>query len=99
MELQLHINSSNEYSGLVSFRIDWFDLFTVQGILKSLFQHYNLKAICIHYVYIIVLSPLIEKVILSLLKLQLHFSLKSIDRTRMSFFLDSVPRIPLIGWF
>ena len=35
---------SNEYSGLISFRIDWFDLFAVQGILKSLLQHHNLKA-------------------------------------------------------
>ena len=34
----------NEYSGLISFRIDWFDLFAVQGTLKSLLQHYNLKA-------------------------------------------------------
>ena len=36
------ISSSNEYSGLVSFRIDWFDL--VQGTLKSLLQHHSLKA-------------------------------------------------------
>ena len=35
---------SNEYSGLISFRIDWFDLHTVQGILKSLLEHHNLKA-------------------------------------------------------
>ena len=35
---------SNEYSGLISFRIDWFDLFVVQGTLKSLLQHHNLKA-------------------------------------------------------
>ena len=35
---------SNEYSGLVSFRIDWFDLFVVQGTLKSLLQHHNLNA-------------------------------------------------------
>jgi len=34
---------SNEYPGLISFRIDWFDLLTVQGILKSLLQHYSLK--------------------------------------------------------
>ena len=33
----------NEYSGLISFKIDWFDLFAVQGILKSL-QHHTLKA-------------------------------------------------------
>ena len=34
---------SNEYSGLISFRIDWFDLLTVQGTLNSLFQHHSLK--------------------------------------------------------
>ena len=35
---------SNEYSGLIFFRIDWFDLLAAQGTLKSLFQHHNLKA-------------------------------------------------------
>ena len=35
---------SNEYSGLICFRIDWFDLFAVQGTLKSLLQHHNSKA-------------------------------------------------------
>ena len=38
------INLFNEYSGLISFRIDWFDLLAVQGILKSLLQYHNLKA-------------------------------------------------------
>ena len=38
------INLSNEYSGLISFRIDWFDLLAVQGTLKSLLQHHSLKA-------------------------------------------------------
>ena len=38
------INPSNEYSGLISFRIDWFDLLAVQRTLKSLLQHYSLKA-------------------------------------------------------
>ena len=38
------ISSSNEYSGLISFRMDWLDLLAVQGTLKSLFQHYSLKA-------------------------------------------------------
>ena len=38
------ISPSNEYSGLNSFRIDWFDLLAVQGTLKSLFQHHGLKA-------------------------------------------------------
>ena len=35
---------SNEYSGLISFRIDWFDLFAVQGTLKSLLQHHSSNA-------------------------------------------------------
>ena len=38
------ISLSNEYSGSISFRIDWFDLFAVQGTLKSLLYHNNLKA-------------------------------------------------------
>ena len=37
------ISCSNEYSGLISFRIDWFDLHAVQGILRSLLQHHSLK--------------------------------------------------------
>ena len=41
---KLSINSSNEYSGLISFRIDLLDLFTVQGTLKSLLQHHSSKA-------------------------------------------------------
>ena len=43
------ISSSNEYSELTSFRIDWFDLFAVQGILKSLLQHHSLKASILWY--------------------------------------------------
>ena len=38
------VSPSNEYSGFISFRIDWFDLLAVQGTLKSLIQHHNLKA-------------------------------------------------------
>ena len=38
------ISPSNEYSGLISFRLDWFDLLAVQGILKSLLQHHTSKA-------------------------------------------------------
>ena len=37
------ISPSNEYSGLISFRIDWLDLLAVQGTLKSLFQHHSSK--------------------------------------------------------
>ena len=42
--LSFSTSPSSEYSGLVSFRIDWFDLLAVQGPLKSLLQHHNLKA-------------------------------------------------------
>ena len=38
------ISPSNEYSGLISFRIAWLDLLAVQGTLKSLLQHHNSKA-------------------------------------------------------
>ena len=40
----LSISTSSEYSGLISFRIDWFDLLAVQGTLKSLPQHHSSKA-------------------------------------------------------
>ena len=40
----LSISPSNEYSGLISFMIDWFDLCAVQGTLKSLLQHHSSKA-------------------------------------------------------
>ena len=38
------ISPSNEYSGLISFRIDWLDLLALQGTLKSLLQHHSSKA-------------------------------------------------------
>ena len=44
LELQLQATPSNEYTGLISFRIDWFHLLAVQGTLKSLLQHHSLKA-------------------------------------------------------
>jgi len=39
-----NISPCNEHSGLISFRIDWFDLLEVQGTLKNLFQHHSSKA-------------------------------------------------------
>ena len=44
MSVSFSISPSNEYSGLISFRIDWFDLLVVQGTLKSLLQHHSSKA-------------------------------------------------------
>ena len=44
LEFQLQHQSFNEHPGLISFRLDWLDLLAVQGTLKSLLQHHNLKA-------------------------------------------------------
>ena len=43
LEFQLNISPSNGYSGLISFRIDWFNLLAVQGTLKRLLQHHIQK--------------------------------------------------------
>ena len=43
------ISPSNEYSGLIFFRIDWFDFLGVQGTLKSLLQHYSSKTLILLY--------------------------------------------------
>ena len=49
------ISPSSEYSGLISFKIDWFDLLAVQGTLKSLLQHHSSKASSLqHSAFIIV---------------------------------------------
>ena len=44
LKFQLQRQSFNEYSELISFRIDWFDLLAVQGTLKNLLQHHSSKA-------------------------------------------------------
>ena len=46
---RFRISLSNEYSGLISFRIDWLDLLAVQGTLKSLLQHHSSKALILHH--------------------------------------------------
>ena len=55
LTFSLSISPSSEYSGLISFRIDWFDLLSVQETLKSLLQHHRSKAsILRHLVFFIV---------------------------------------------
>ena len=44
LSCSFNISPSNEYSGLISFRIEWFDLLAVQGTMKSLLQHHSSKA-------------------------------------------------------
>ena len=46
-----NINPSNDYSGLISFRSDWFDLLSVQGTLKSLLQHHSINSIQKHQLF------------------------------------------------
>ena len=54
------ISPSNEYSGLISFRIDWLDLFAVQGILKSLLKYHSSKASILRcsFIFMVQLSHL-----------------------------------------
>ena len=55
LSFSFSISSSNEYSGLISFRMDWLDLLAVQGTLKSLLQHHSSKAsILLHSAFFIV---------------------------------------------
>ena len=51
------INPSNEYSGPISFRIDWLDLLAVQGTLKSLLQHHNSKALVLQHSAFFMVQP------------------------------------------
>ena len=55
-----NISPSNEYSGLISFRMDWLDLLAVQGTLKSLLQHDSSKASILwdSAIFIVQLSPI-----------------------------------------
>ena len=50
--LSFSISPSNEYSGLISFRMDWLDLLAVQGTLKSLLQHHSSKASILRHCFL-----------------------------------------------
>jgi len=55
------LSPSNEYSRLISFRIDWFELLAVQGTLKSLLQHHNSK-VSISLVFSLLYSPTLTSI-------------------------------------
>ena len=58
MELQLqHHSRHHQHSELVSFRTDWFDLLAFQGTLKSLLQHYSLKALILWHSAFFMVQP------------------------------------------
>ena len=63
------ISPSNEYSGLISFRIDWFDLLVVQGTFKSLIQYHSSKASVLRcsafFIHSLSISPLIHSCLIS----------------------------------
>ena len=56
------ISPSNEYPGLISFRIDWFDLLAVQGTLKSLLQYHSSKASILRCSAFFILSPYLTSI-------------------------------------
>ena len=56
------ISPSNEYPGLISFRIDWFDLLAVQGTLKSLLQYHSSKASILRHSAFFILSPYLTSI-------------------------------------
>ena len=51
-----NISPSNEYSGLISFRMDWLDFLAVQGTLKSLLQHHSSKALILQHSAFLILQ-------------------------------------------
>ena len=55
--LSFSISPSNEYAGLISFKMDWLDLLAVQGTLKSLLQHHNSKASILQCSAFFILQP------------------------------------------
>ena len=55
------ISPSNEYSGLISFKIDWLDLLAAQGTLKSLLQHHSSKALILWHIFILNVLKLLHR--------------------------------------
>ena len=82
------ISASNQYSGLISFRIDWFDLLALQGTLKSLLQHHSSKA-----------SVLLHSAFFMVQMSHLYMTTgKTIPLTRQTF-VGNVPRVSRIMFF
>ena len=78
------INPSNEYSGFISFRIDWFDLLDVQRTLKSLLQHLSLKA-----------SEKWHVLIMKVFKMQSKFKTVTVPLPRGTHAVNTVECFPL----
>ena len=97
------ISPSNEYSGLISFRMDWLDLLAVQGTVKSLLQHHSSKAsIILRSAFFIVqlsrwLLPNGKSLRFSVYLWMPHFSLKALPWDFLAFFIPCWPHWKI--WF
>ena len=89
------IGPSNEYSGLISFRMDWLNLLAVQGILKSFLPHHNSKALILRCsaLFMVQLSH-IEKIIVFTIWTSVSnvMALLSINNTLSRFVIIFLPR-------
>ena len=100
------ISPSNEYSGLISFRIDWFDFLAVQGILRSLLQHQNslenINSLALSFPYIQLSHPYVTigKTIASTIHIFVGKILPLIFNTLSRFVIAFPPRWQwlLISW-
>ena len=93
------ISPSNEYSGLISFRTDWFDLLAVQGTLKSLLQHHSLKA-CFFMVQLSYLYTTTRKTIALVTQTFVGKVMSLVFNTLSRFVIAFLPRSKslLISW-
>ena len=64
LSFSFNISPSNDYSGLISFRMDWLDLLAVQGPLKSLLQYHSSKASILQHSAFFMVQQIKKKIIL-----------------------------------
>ena len=83
------INPSNEYSGLISFRMDWLNLLAVQGTLKSLLQHHSSKASILWFQSSVSLFIRIKKLLL--ISCNLNSRLEKVMAPHSSTFAWKIP--------
>ena len=83
------ISPSNDYSGLISFRIDWFDLLAVQGVLKSLLEYHSLKAsiLCSAYFTVQISQPYMTT------GKTIALTIRTFDNKEMSLLFNMLPRL------
>ena len=84
-----NISPSNEYSGLISFRIEWLDLFAVQGTLRGLLQHHSSKASILWFQSSVSLFIRIKKLLL--ISCNLNSRLEKVMAPHSSTFAWKIP--------